>query len=67
MNIEKLSIGNNISCVSVSGNCITGKIVRILNNTIIVSNGIETVVVRKKIYKIFLEYLSILVFEREVT
>ena len=48
MNIEKLSIGNNISCVSVSGNCITGKIVRILNNTIIVSNGIETVVVRKK-------------------
>ena len=48
MNIEKLSIGNNISCVSVSGNCITGKIVRILNNTIIVSNGIETGVVRKK-------------------
>lgn len=48
MNIEKLSIGNNISCLSISGKCITGKIVRILENTIIVSNGIETVVVRKK-------------------
>lgn len=47
MNIEEVKIGEEISGISVSGKYIVGKIIRILENTIIVSNGIETELVKK--------------------
>lgn len=47
MNIKEFKIGENIAGMSVSGNYIVGKIIRILENTIIVSNGIETELLKK--------------------
>lgn len=41
-------IGDCVECIAVSGKPIVGNITRILKNTMIVSNGVDTEVIRKK-------------------
>ncbi|EOB3407520.1 hypothetical protein ACIJDF_002607 [Enterococcus hirae] len=48
MKRNKWKIGDCVECTAVSGKPIVGNIIQILKNTIIVSNGIDTEVIRKK-------------------
>lgn len=48
MSDEKIQVGTHISSIAVSGNYVVGEIVNILQNTIVVSNRIETELVIKK-------------------
>ncbi|NBA40608.1 hypothetical protein [Enterococcus hirae] len=43
-----LKVGDPIEGISISGNYIKGNITRVLTNVIVVSNGIQTEVFRKK-------------------
>ncbi|MBC9722698.1 MAG: hypothetical protein H9W82_15875 [Lactobacillus sp.] len=48
MNEFNWKIGDHVECIAVSGKRINGRVIRVLENTIIVSNGIDTEVIRKK-------------------
>ncbi len=48
MNKKNIKIGDCIECIAVSGKKISGQVIHILENTVIVSNGIDTEVIRKK-------------------
>lgn len=48
MHETDVKIGDFVECIAISGKRITGLVIRILQNTIIVSNGIDTEVIRKK-------------------
>lgn len=55
MSTEKFKINGNIKGIAISGMYIEGQIVSILKNTIVVSNGIKTELVRKKDLQNFVE------------
>lgn len=54
MSIKEFKIGQDASGVSVLGNYIVGKIVSVLQNTVIVSNGIETELIKKEVINILM-------------